>query len=250
VLVVVSVAAVLVGLLLPALGAARGAARGAVCASNLRQMLMGWSMYAGDWDDAAMPLAYTDRELTGGGDRVYWWGSDGSASGRVDHAAGFLSPYLDASLHENSVYECPAQPWGSYRPQGTARTITSTYGYNGYYLSPAATPGHAAWIGHRPWRRVSGVTRPTDLFVFADTLIAGDPPRNNALLDPPMLFSGGGWTANAFPTTCFRHPAAMTGRADGGVRAARAEASWLTAPGIGSVGATNDPHYVPDWRGW
>ncbi len=42
-LVVVAVIAVLVGLMLPALGSARGGARGIECQSNLRQIQAGWS---------------------------------------------------------------------------------------------------------------------------------------------------------------------------------------------------------------
>src|SRR5579862_8498014 len=47
-LVVISIIALLVGLLLPAIGAARKSARTAVCMSNLRQYGVGLANYAGD----------------------------------------------------------------------------------------------------------------------------------------------------------------------------------------------------------
>ena len=47
-LVVIAIIAVLVGLLLPALGAARGVARASVCLSNLRQINMSAHLYAQD----------------------------------------------------------------------------------------------------------------------------------------------------------------------------------------------------------
>lgn len=49
-LVVISIIALLVGILLPALGAARRTAKRAVCASNLKQVGLIWEMYAIDHD--------------------------------------------------------------------------------------------------------------------------------------------------------------------------------------------------------
>jgi len=56
-LVVIGIIAVLVSLLLPALGAARRQANGVVCRSNLRQIATGFVMYANDHDGALPPLA-------------------------------------------------------------------------------------------------------------------------------------------------------------------------------------------------
>ncbi len=254
-LVTIAIVAILISILLPVLGTTRSAAQQSVCASNQRQLLLGWTLYAHDYNDKAMPLAYTSPALIGTGDRLYWWGADGSATGRLDHARGFISPYLDATTNEHSVYECPSQPDGSYRKQGPTQQFTSTYGYNGYYLSPSATPGWSFSIGHRPWRRLASIAGPSDLLVFADTLLPGSPPSNNALLDPPMLYAGRGrWTPNDAPTTAFRHinTSANSGRADGSVRATSAKPDWLTHPTlkIGSIGTDNSPHYVPDWKGW
>lgn len=253
-LVSISLIAILISILLPSLAGARQAGRAARCLSNLRQLGFAWQMYAAAHDDRAMPLAYTSLADVGTGDSIYWWGSAGNISGHVDHAAGFIAPYLDASLAESSVFECPSQPWETYRPQGAAQTITSTYGYNGYYLSPSRTPGWSMSIGHRPWRRIADILQPCDLFVFADTLLPGRPPANNALLDPPMLFQGAGrWTVNRSPTTAFRHrSAAAAARADGSASLNPASpASLIDAENrIGSVGTANDPHYVPDWRDW
>lgn len=262
VLVVTAVVGTLVGLLLPALSGARDAARGVVCASNVRQLGVAWTMYAGDSQGLAMPLAYTDARDTGGGDNIFWWGADGSQSGQLDHQRGLLTPYLEARPGEIGPYACPAQRPGTYVNQGATRTPTSTYGYNGYYLSPAYTPGWSHDIGHRPHQRLSSIAAPSALLVFADTLISQGPgamPKSNALLDPPKLYAGRGrWRENEYPTTCFRHggcgvgATCMAAHADGSAHAHRAKAGWLTQPalGIGSVGLHNDPRYIPDWMAW
>jgi hypothetical protein len=251
-LVVIAIVAVLTSLLLPGLAGARRQAREARCGGNLRQLGLGWAMYAADYAERVMPLAYTDAADVGDGDGIFWWGTDGGISGAVDHARGFLAPYLESGLGEGTVYECPAQPWGSYRAQGATGEATSTYGYNGYYLSPAKTPGWGGVIGGRPWQRLGSIERPTELLVFADTLIAGTPPRNNALLDGPMLWTPwGGWEANPYPTTAFRHSGRAEGAgADGSVRGWGAGRLTDKGLGIGSVGEDPGPHYVPDWARW
>ncbi len=268
-LVVIAVIAVLISLLSPSLSGARHAARTVKCSSNLRQMIGAWNLYANDHRDRAMPLAYWSIEDIGSGQQVFWWGSHGTLATPPEYARGFIAPYMDSTLFDGSAFECPGQKWGTYRPQGPSRTVTSTYGYNGYYLSPAKTPGWALSIGHRPWQRLSLLQRPTELMVFADALLpsAGAAlPGNTALLDPPLLFSrsgGGAWRSNPSPTTAFRHAratdsrgigAAVTAFADGHAAPVRAEPEWLTHPGqaVGSAGggASNGPGYVPDWERW
>jgi prepilin-type N-terminal cleavage/methylation domain-containing protein len=276
-LVVIAIVALLIGLLLPALGSMRESARQAKCLSNQRQLVAAWTMYANDYRDRAMPLA-SASDGAGNEELVYWWGTHGWSGGGVDHSRGYVAPYLDASLGDAGVFECPAQRVGSYRPQGPAGTPTSTYGYNGYYLTPSRTPGWSETIGHRPWRRISDIRMPSSVFVFGDAMIFLGELQNCALLDPPMLYiPSWGWSPNPSPTTAFRHFArdsragsAVASRADGSVRASKAEAGWTiagtvlgsvlaegavgtgglfaTEPGLGA--SLNEPHYVPDAREW
>lgn len=252
-LVSIAIIAVLVSLLMPMLAGARSQARAAMCATRLSMMGQGFHMYAGDYLGRAMPLAYTKEQIIGTGPTIYWWGMNGESG--VDHTRGFLWEYLRSDLKASGLYECPEQPWGSYAPQGEAERPTSTYGYNGYFLSP---PHASAWsysIGHRPWQNIDTLALPQQLFVFADTALSlGDQePRNTALLDPPWLYMGGHWSRNHSPTTAFRHNGkALVALADGHV------ASFGLTGGlrsgeigfIGSVGGENGPHYVPDWREW
>lgn len=63
-LVVISIIALLIGILLPALGAARETARRSVCLSNVRQTLIGTAAYATDHGDA-LPLPAGFGQLAG-----------------------------------------------------------------------------------------------------------------------------------------------------------------------------------------
>ncbi len=252
-LVVIAVIALLTGLLLPGLSASRESARHTACTSRLRQLITAWTMYADSHKERVMPLAYWSAADIGSGPQVFWWGTHGDSTTPPDHARGFIAPFLDAGLARGSVFECPSQPWGSYRAQGPSRSPTSTYGYNGYYLSPAKTPGWGETIGFRPWRRLHDIARPDAVFTFADAMLAGSQLRNSALLDPPMLYSSGVWQHNQFPTTSFRHHRrTAAASADGSVRSHHAITENLTQPAqqVGSVTAGNDPHYVPDWQDW
>lgn len=261
-LVVIAVVALLIGLLAPSLRSARESARTIKCLSNQRQMIVGWTLYASRYQDRAMPLAYWSTADIGNGQQVFWWGTQGTKTAPPEYAKGFLGPYLDASLANGSVFECPNQAWGTYRAQGPSGTVTSTYGYNGYYLSPSKTPGWAGSISSQSWKKTTDLLTPWNLLVFADTLLAGAPnqqPSNNALLDPPMLYSNKKWAKNPNPTTAFRHGGWSTrsvaaAMADGHAATIRARSEWLTQPkdGIGSVEGTDGmaPYYVPDWSMW
>jgi prepilin-type N-terminal cleavage/methylation domain-containing protein/prepilin-type processing-associated H-X9-DG protein len=252
-LVCVAIIAVLISLLLPSLSFARATAARVRCAANLRAIGQGFALYTGEHRGRAMPLAYTDSDIIGDGPAIFWWGTNDSNG--VDHTRGFLAPFLAANLKINGLYECPSQRWGTYSPAGAAKCITSTYGYNGYFLSPRHTPGWSWSIGHRPWQIVDRLALPQRLFVFADTAIdlKKGRPQNNPLLDPPWLFQSDCWAENPYPTTSFRHVektnalaadghVARYGIEDGQYRSTRFR--------IGSVGRDNDPRYVPDWKTW
>ncbi|MEM7756394.1 MAG: prepilin-type N-terminal cleavage/methylation domain-containing protein [Planctomycetota bacterium] len=260
-LVSIAIIALLIGIMLPALGAVRTAGNATVCLSNTRQLITAWTGYTLDYNDRAMPLAYFELQDVGTGDNIFWFGSDGRTTGTIDHAAGFLAPYLSSGLGDSSVYECPEQPWGTYTPQTGLDAFTTTYGYNGYFLSPPKTPGWGgSWgpIGGKPWQRVSDLVRPDALAVFADTLLPVGPAgfgRSTALLDPPRLYDGtDNWYENLAPTTSFRHAGrASMARADGSVSAALHEGKATAIYrdfGVGSVKGDNKPIYLqadPRW---
>ena len=100
-LVVIGIIAVLISILLPALGKAREQARTLACASNLRQLMYGFIMFANEHKQT-MPGGWYDRTnkdqakqdwLLGSGD---WTGAP---------AAGTIYPYIKNRL----TYRCPSQ---------------------------------------------------------------------------------------------------------------------------------------------
>jgi len=254
-LIVISIIGLLMSILLPSLHRAREQAKAMACTSNLKQIGLAVLSYFAEYD-GYFPPAYQSDSGT------HWWGQK-SPDG-IDHTKGFAWPYLQSTLKEKSIYECPSQPYGSYELQAKPASalddpkwITSTYGYNGYYLSPSRT----AWpnIDFRPWRKVTTVLHPSEVFVFADTLLDRDTTakkpnvENNALLDPPYLYSSTGWRKNDFPTTCFRHlEKTSVLLADNHCQQIKIGNSEYTHPmsKIGSVKGENAPHYIPDHTKW
>ena len=256
-LVVISVIALLMSVLLPVLGRARSQAKTVICLSNLKQLGFAFVCYALDYDDYAMPNYEPSTD-------TYWWGQK-LATG-IDHEKGFVWPYLKSTLKKNSVFECPAQRYGSYglqaKPPGELdepKWITSTYGYNGYYLSPPKSP----WpqIRHRPWQKVMKIRGADQVIAFADTLIdwdyTGRNPQlqNNAMVDPPYILapSGSYWQKNLCPTTCFRHnDRANIVFVDVHCEPMKLNGGKYTSPKakIGSISEHNAPYYVPDYKSW
>ncbi|GMU81103.1 MAG: hypothetical protein AMXMBFR47_09740 [Planctomycetota bacterium] len=252
-LVVVAVISVLAAALLPSLVGARDRARGVKCLSNLRQLGLAQSMYTGEFAGRVIPAAYTTARIIGNGPPVFWWGA--MESDRIDHERGFVWPYLRSDLRESGVFECPNQPWGSYAPQGLETAITSTYGYNGYYLSPPHTPGWSSQISGRPWQTVERVGAPSTVLAFGDSMLAWSEEHvtNTVLLDPPRVYAGNGrWTSNPHPTQSFRHAGRTGGVFMDGHAAQLAPRVALRWPGagVGAITGDNDPYYVPDWRDW
>lgn len=254
-LVVIAIVALLLSIMLPALGHARASGRAVVCASNQRQLVTAFTLYTDDHRGAAMP-----HLRTAGITRTYWYGQENIATQTLDHTRGTLTPYLSAAPGDRSVYECPEQPADSYHTQGSTGSFTSTYGYNAYGLAPN-TSGYFELYNQRTLK-LAQIERPSSQLVFADTMIVlfSGQPSNSALLDPPLLYSpNAGWRENFSPTTAFRHfrpdngfGKAFTARADASVQANthNPDARHNDRFGIGSIAPTNDPNYVQHADRW
>ena len=112
-LVVVAIIAILIGLLLPALGRARDSARNIQCANNLRQNVIAMTTYAADYDGLYPPNLEAAPDPESGKFSMHWYDV-----GRI----GKYLPQFDASnlvpsnVRNNTVgggsLECPNHPFG------------------------------------------------------------------------------------------------------------------------------------------
>lgn len=109
-LVVIAVIAVLVGLLLPALGKARDAGRQATCLSNVRQFGLAASMYAQDNKERLWEGKYTDpvtraRPTDRDGQEYTAWARLPDPDRNGYSLPGLIYKYMDVA---DKVSECPS----------------------------------------------------------------------------------------------------------------------------------------------
>lgn len=180
-LVVIGIIAILIAILLPALGKARSAARTMKCAGNVRQLASLMAAYTADQRDVFTP----HRSATGGElDVDWWWGTlifDSpypTRQARVDAgAAGRRAVY--------EVFRCPAHLDGTlvhgFRWTWDFTAHRVSYGFNAYWLgfSPYGGPVAAAvnaWWNNRdgralitsPFMRTADVFRPSNTILMSD----------------------------------------------------------------------------------
>lgn len=170
-LVVVSIIALLVSILLPALSKAREAGKRAVCLNNVRSLAVIWMMYADDNNDHlvnAMTAPLQEYAIdkfrwhTGnpgfydyfhGPSWVGWYDDKSNLEAQIQTIEiGTLYPYSEAL----QIYRCPTGK------QGEVRTYSIGDSMNGY-------DGSDFWNeGGVPLTRLSSIRRPSERMVFID----------------------------------------------------------------------------------
>jgi prepilin-type N-terminal cleavage/methylation domain-containing protein len=153
-LVVIAIIALLIGILLPAIGRARDSARSVVCLSNMRQLSLAHHIYGHDHDDRFVDAALPHGSLAGdirkawlvqlrdyaeGSvsvrsplDRSRWWGIDDGGDDPGAGVAGLLAWFAEheAVLTDDDFTNDPAYP---------AIARLTSYGINGY-LARSVSP--------------------------------------------------------------------------------------------------------------
>jgi prepilin-type N-terminal cleavage/methylation domain-containing protein/prepilin-type processing-associated H-X9-DG protein len=110
-LVVIAIIAILAAMLLPALARAKCKSYSAKCASNLKQLQLGWHMYKDDNNGYLLPNSPYGWGLSGGAkawvDATYeeGWTAELGNTNLALYTDGLLAPYL---VNQVGVYKCPA----------------------------------------------------------------------------------------------------------------------------------------------
>lgn len=210
-LVVIAVIALLIGILLPALGQARKTGKMASCLSNMRQLTIGFEIYADENKDVMVP--HRPANLSGGMSNPANWYDVGNGMKfrptwicRLGSAVGvyaFGEPRTDSDRqdYESRAYVCPETPtWTDER--------NASYGYNYQFLGNARVASNGKYHNF-PVNR-SRVTTFSGTVVMMDSMgTAGSVPPGQRLpyngdgrgiaemgnegfsIDPPRLRAGG-----------------------------------------------------------
>jgi prepilin-type N-terminal cleavage/methylation domain-containing protein len=212
-LVVISIIALLLGILLPALGSARETGRGAVCLSNLRQLVAANTSYAGDHGGYYVPAAediYIDNLKRWHGQRLTS-GAGTDEERTFDPTRGPLVDYIGST---GRVRYCPSFEDQLDHDAPGFEVGTGGYGYNSAYIGGRNDRFGTNAKSARHTARTGDVHIPTETIMFTDAafykIISGSTNIiEYSFAETPFVqqFPGVVSTMRHAPSVHFRHKA-------------------------------------------
>jgi prepilin-type N-terminal cleavage/methylation domain-containing protein len=185
-LVVIAIIAILAAMLLPALAAAKRKAYATQCISNVKQLQLGWIVYAGDFGDAMMPNSPLNASGVNwcGGEAEGWSAADANINVTL-YRTNLMSGYMSGQL---GVYRCPADQIPSDNGQ-RLRTYSMQGQVGGtlQYQSNAKT--------YQKMGQITGFPGPSDMIIFledspCEQIFDGWVQINNAYGATPGTYAG------------------------------------------------------------
>ena len=174
-LVVIAIIAILAGMLLPALARAKAKAYQVGCVNNLKQMQLGWQMYAGDNDDYMLPnspqgtASTTDPTVNATSWCSHategWAALDGNTN-TYYYTTSIMATYMGNQI---AVYHCPADKVPSVNGQRLrSYSMNGQVGLNTDALR-SLTKGYNAGYGTY-WKvgQVQSCPGPSQTFIFCE----------------------------------------------------------------------------------
>lgn len=135
-LVVIAIIAILASMLLPALNKARTRAHSIKCTGNLKQFGMAEAIYAGNYDDYAVPLL-----MNNSWDNAMKWCNNVGFLKAL--GASMSSKYNDGNINLNAGMYCPAKPVSQGANSYTGHWYAKNMHYPGVQANdsfPSGTP--------------------------------------------------------------------------------------------------------------
>ncbi|HEV7300156.1 MAG TPA: prepilin-type N-terminal cleavage/methylation domain-containing protein [Tepidisphaeraceae bacterium] len=172
-LVVIGIIAVLISLLLPAIGRARQSANAAACASNLRQLGLIVKLYEGQFN--ALPAAQflsnpavAAYDTTSSGTGGWYWPGLLRESGILKVQAELTDVYWKAASENVPLLRCPSWVEGELRRTGVPIT---NYGWNYRVVYLTGVPDNST---HKAWRvlypKRTRISRASERMLIADSM--------------------------------------------------------------------------------
>ena len=200
ILVVISIIALLMGILMPVLGRAREAARSIICMGNVRRISMAGYIYALEGDGGFSPYRMRRAKPTDPDGYVNKYGRKNPRwQWFFDHGIGPVidpSPYIDSInskgyfgdddtlIMTNDYFMCPSFKHGSFDQRDIRN---GSYGYNYQYLGNPRLTEDGGHFQNFPVY-LSKLQRQSETVIVADSRGGGIPHgKHSYTLDPPKI---------------------------------------------------------------